>query len=475
MSLSRALLCLLLASPTVLAILQAPALPSAQSVTTADRIYTADQTSNTITVIKPLTNEVLGTIALGLPRMTNVLNPQYLQVVNSHGLGFSLDGEYLSHVSVTTNTLTVIRTANNSIVSQTSVDRASREAFFEHDGRTVWVACRGTNFVNLVDGMNGGVIDRIETPPGPSKVLFSPDGKLAYVNHIKSPTISIIDVATRKVVDTITGLGDVFSSDMMISADGSRIWAVHKMIGKPSIIDLETRTVVTVLDTGLESNHPNFAIINETTFGFITVAASNETRVYRQDTPSSVLTFFKSIPASGTEPHGIWCSPDNKFMYWANEHSDTVDVVDLSTMSVVSTLSVGQESQALVFVANAVPPSSNTTGRENLGRQGLDKRVENRLISVTNSTKSTALFTTRELEGLGMVQIIGRSLQINQTYVATAICYGCSAEVARFTIVKFKATVPIPGELGCAVAPQVLSFLPFFDNYDIDSLELGLD
>ncbi|KAH6721614.1 nitrous oxide reductase [Leptodontidium sp. MPI-SDFR-AT-0119] len=456
MSLSRALLCLLLASPTVLAILQAPALPSAQPVTTADRIYTADQTSNTITVIKPLTNEVLGTIALGLPRMTNVLNPQYLQVVNSHGLGFSLDGVYLSHVSVTTNTLTVIRTANNSIVSQTSVDRASHEAFFEHDGRTVWVACRGTNFVNLVDGMNGGVIDRIETPPGPSKVLFSPNGKLAYVNHIKSPTISIIDVATRKVVGTITGLGDVFS-DMMISADGSRLWAVHKMIGKPSIIDLETRTVVTVLDTGLESNHPNFAIINETTFGFI------------------FLTFFKSIPASGTEPHGIWCSPDNKFMYWANEHSDTVDVVDLSTMSVVSTLSVGQESQALAFVANAVPPSSNTTGRENLGRQGLDKRVENRLISVTNSTKATALFTTRELEGLDMVQIIGRSLQINQTYVATAICYGYSAEVARFTIVKFKAIVPIPAELGCVVAPQVLSFLPFFDNYDIDSLELGLN
>ncbi|KAH9207121.1 nitrous oxide reductase [Leptodontidium sp. 2 PMI_412] len=424
MSLSRALLCLLLAT-----------LPSAQPVTTADRIYTADQTSNTITVIKPLTNEVLGTIALGLPRMTNVLNPQYLQVVNIHGLGFSLDGEYLSHVSVTTNTLTVIRTANNSIVSQTSVDRASHEAFFEHDGRTVWVAC---------------LIDRIETPPGPSKVLFSPNGKLAYVNHIKSPTISIIDVATRKVVDTITGLGDVFSSDMMISADGSRLWAVHKMIGKTSIIDLETRTVVTVLDTGLESNHPNLAIINETAFGFITVAASNETRVYRQDTPSSVPTFLKSIPASGTEPHGIWCSPDNKFMYWANEHSDTVDVVDVSTMT-------------LVFVANAVPPSSNTTGRENLGRQGLDKRVENRLISVTNSTKATALFTSRELEGLDM------------TYVATAICHGCSAEVARFTIVKFKAIVPIPGELGCVVAPQVLSFLPFFDNYDIDSLELGLD
>ncbi|PVH77491.1 hypothetical protein DL98DRAFT_591268 [Cadophora sp. DSE1049] len=260
----------------------------------------------------------------------------------------------------------------------------------------------------------------------------------------------------------------------MVSADGSRLWAVHKMIGKTSIIDLETRKAVTILETGLESNHPNFAIINGITLGFITVAASNETKVYQQDSPSSIPFFIKSIQVTGIDPHGTWGSPDDRFMYWANEHSDTVDVVDTSTMSVISTLAVGQESQALVYVNGAVPLSSKTTGMENLGRQGLGKRVENRLISVTNTTKATMIFTIRELEGVDKVQIIGRSLKINQTYIATAACKGYGAGEARLSIVKFKATVPIPGELGYVVAPQVLSLLPFFDNYDIDSLELGL-
>lgn len=167
------------------ALFQAPALPGAQVISASDRIYTADQTSNTVTVIKPLTNEVLGTIALGKSRLTDELNPQYLSVISSHGLGFSLDGKYLSHVSVGTNTVTVIRTLNNSIVSQTTVDRASHESFFAHDGCTVWVACRGTKYVDLVNGMRGGVIGRIQTDSGPSKVLFSPNGTLAYVNHIR--------------------------------------------------------------------------------------------------------------------------------------------------------------------------------------------------------------------------------------------------------------------------------------------------
>ena len=37
---------------------QAPALPGAQPITARDRVYTADQTSNTVTVISPATNEV---------------------------------------------------------------------------------------------------------------------------------------------------------------------------------------------------------------------------------------------------------------------------------------------------------------------------------------------------------------------------------------------------------------------------------
>lgn len=87
-------------------------------------------------------------ITLGLPRMTNVLNPQCLQAVNSHALCFPLDGQFLSHISVTTNTVTVVRTSNNSIVPQTSVDQVSHEAFFAHDDRTVGVACRGANSVD---------------------------------------------------------------------------------------------------------------------------------------------------------------------------------------------------------------------------------------------------------------------------------------------------------------------------------------
>ena len=69
---------------------RAPALPGAPAISPGDRVYTADQSSNTVTVIDPSANdnegEVLGTISLGQPRLDGVLGPVDRNQVNTHGL-----------------------------------------------------------------------------------------------------------------------------------------------------------------------------------------------------------------------------------------------------------------------------------------------------------------------------------------------------------------------------------------------------
>lgn len=62
--------------------IQAPALAGAQPISSQDRIYTEDQTSNTVTVIDPANRRVLGTLALGEQRLGGVLGPQYLRDVD---------------------------------------------------------------------------------------------------------------------------------------------------------------------------------------------------------------------------------------------------------------------------------------------------------------------------------------------------------------------------------------------------------
>lgn len=459
----------------VLAQMQAPAMAGAGApISASDRIYTGDQSSNTITVIRPLDGEVLGTISIGSRRLSDVIGPQYVRSVNSHGLGFSRDGKYIVSLSVTSNTVTVIRCQDNSIVSQTSTSRGPHEAFFAADNRTIWVGTRGVEYLEIVDGLTGGVIGNIDSWGGPSKVLFSPDGKTAYVNHVRSPSVSFIDVDSRRVVFNLTGLVDKFSSDMMLSADGGRLWVAHKMVGKVSIISTVSRRIVGVLDTGAETNHPNFAVVNGTTYGFVTIAALNSTKVYAQPDLELPPVYITSIASSGIEPHGLWPSPDNTHMYIVNEHSDTADFVDLVSMKVVKTINVGQESQALVYVANAVPSGNGTQG---LGRQGLLERPAfNKLVvaggkgnASQTGTPATALITVRPQQGLDMVQVIGRNLKLNTTYTASATCLKCGG--VQIPLVDFTATVPTAG--GCGTAPQVLAFLKVVGVYDLETLRVS--
>ncbi|KXT03440.1 hypothetical protein AC578_1656 [Pseudocercospora eumusae] len=121
-----------------------------------------------------------------------------VQSVNSHRLGLSRDGKYIVSLGMFFNTVKVTRTAENSIVITAYVDRGPHEAFFAPDKRTVWIGTRGVSSVKGIDGMNGTILGRIPTGKGPSKVLCSPDGQTAYVNHIMDPISVMINVPSPK-------------------------------------------------------------------------------------------------------------------------------------------------------------------------------------------------------------------------------------------------------------------------------------
>src|SRR6202044_1087861 len=68
-------------------------------VSSHDRVYTADQFSNTVSVINPSSNSLLGVIRLGDPSPSN-FSPLYKGQVLVHGIGFSPDHPTIAVVSI---------------------------------------------------------------------------------------------------------------------------------------------------------------------------------------------------------------------------------------------------------------------------------------------------------------------------------------------------------------------------------------
>src|ERR1700758_2700601 len=95
---------------------QAPAAASAPDIPVShhDRVYTADQFSNTVSVTDPADNKLLGVIRLGEPQPAN-FSPLYKGQVLVHGMGFSPDHRTLAVVSIGSNSVTFIDTATNAV------------------------------------------------------------------------------------------------------------------------------------------------------------------------------------------------------------------------------------------------------------------------------------------------------------------------------------------------------------------------
>src|ERR1700761_7817489 len=414
-------------------VVQAPALPGAQPISSRDRVYTADQASNTVTAINPETNQVLGTIRLG-----------------QHGLGFSRDGSRLDVISVDSNSAQLIRTEDNKVAHTTYLGRSPHEGFVSPDGRTLWVAVRGQNYVSVISTQTGRELHRIYTANGPSKVVFSPDGKLAYVNPLRSRVAEVISVADLRIIKTIHGTAPQ-SSDEAISPDGRELWLGHPFTGQTTVIDAKRMRVITILNTGPRTNHPQFITKpNGEQFAYLTVGGLNETLVYR-DHGGAAPTLVTRIHDHGYGPHGIWPSPDNTRIYVALQNSDGVDVINTATNTVIKTLRVGQDPMALVYVANAVPHGG---GRQGLTRQGLNQPVENLAVQ-TQGVGGTAALTVRQLAGTDQLVFNAHGLSRNQ-------------KVTLSGVRPDGTTVPLFTVAGDALGnvDQALSYTYFMGVYD---------
>ena len=340
-----------------------------------DRVYTADQNSNTVSVYHPGTQKFLGQIVLGTPRgieNPDILNPLYKGEVNVHGMGFSPDHKTLCVVSDVTHRVTFINTETNTVIGATNVGLAPHECFFTQDGTESWVSVRGEDHLAAISMLEGNEylqeVDKINVEPGPGMTIFERGGHYAYVCNSFNPIFQVVDVQQRKVVKTLSGLQTPFCPFLYFSPDETEIWLTHKdqsgyitRIG--DIKDMDNIHIKEVLETGYLTNHLFPIHKNNSDYIYVTIGGENVVKVYKvgQDKQPSLLVNEINVPA---RPHGIWASPDYAFVYIGLENADGVAVIDTHTDKVVSVMYGGQAPQALVYVPNAVSPDN--TGTENL-------------------------------------------------------------------------------------------------------------
>lgn len=121
------------------------------------------------------------------------------------------------------------------------------------DGQHVLVTAEVNQSIIKVDIESGKVVDHWETgQQGSHMVVLSPDEKIAYVTNVGSGSVSIVDLArtaaggapepgTSAVINVPTAPG---SEGLALSPDGKELWVAGNKSDQISILDTASRKVV---------------------------------------------------------------------------------------------------------------------------------------------------------------------------------------------------------------------------------------
>ena len=335
-----------------------------------DRVYVADQTSNTVSVIDPSTNQLLGVIRLGDP-VPGALSPLYKGQLLVHGLGFSPDSKTLAVVSVGSNSVTLIDTATNRVKGMIYLGRAPHEAFFTPDGRELWVTVRGEDYVSVIDPTLMQETRRIKMANGPGMTVFGTDGQYGFVCSSFTPELTVVDATSHQILKRLPQASP-FCPNIAVSPKNDEVWITLKDAGKVQVFSARPPfEQMALLDTGPITNHVNFVTNRNGKFAYVTVGGMNEVKAFRRGaTPELVAT----IPV-GNLPHGIWPSGDGSRVYVGLENGGMVAAIDTLSNQVIANIPIGQTSQALVYVPGAVPNGSGTDNLAPLGQAGQTARL----------------------------------------------------------------------------------------------------
>lgn len=363
-----------------------------------DRVYAAEQFSNTVSVTDPADNRLLGVIRLGDPQPGN-LSPLYRGQLLVHGMGFSPDHQTIAVVSIGTNSVTFIDTTTNTTKHVTYLGRAPHEAFFTPDGNEVWVTVRGENYVAVLDGRTFDEKMRITVPDGPGMTIFSPDGTYGYVCSSFNPETVVITVADHRIAGRVKQESP-FCPNIAATPDGRQVWFTLKDTGRTQVFDARPPfALLRTLDTGPITNHVNFAYNANGTFAYVTIGGLNEVKVFRTDNFEQVATI-----RVGNLPHGVWPSGDGSRVYVALENADTLTAIDTLTNTVIATSPIGQAAQAIAYVPNAVPDGD---GMQNLQPLGVGGQAAYLSLAPATGAKTTGkLPTSIALYDQGLTQVL---------------------------------------------------------------------
>lgn len=233
------------------------------------------------------------------------------------------------------------KTGASTVNQQTPV--MNHNAVFSPDGLEIWTSqMNEAGKVLVYDAVTMALKKTITVGMEPAEVTMSANGQYAFVANGMSNTVTVIKVADKSVIKTISvgedPVGAWPGADNKMYVDNEKGQSI-------SVIDVATLTVVETVKLGFT---PGYAAYHST---------RNELWVSQAGTGNKVAIFERvnggwmkmSEVMTGLDAHAIAFTKDGSIAYVTNQGAATVSVVDVQTRTKKQDITVGKKPNGVVL------------------------------------------------------------------------------------------------------------------------------
>jgi YVTN family beta-propeller protein len=291
-----------------------------------------------VAIVDPATQKVLGRAPTGEgPHEVVATSDGKLAVVSNYGSG-QMPGR----------TLSVIDIASRKELYRVDLTPLSRpHGLFSVDGK-VYFTAEGSKAIGRYDPSANRVDWLIGTgQDGTHMVSMSKDHNMIFTSNIGSGTVSIFERvgSSQDWRHTVVRVGQG-PEGFDVSPDGKELWAANSGDGTVSIVNIAGKKVVQTFPVGAKRSNPlkftpdgRRVLISDLTNGDLIVVDS----AARKDIKH--LNLGRSIA-------GVLVAPDGSRAYVAATNDNYIAVVDLKTLEVTGRISTGNGPDGMDWIAS---------------------------------------------------------------------------------------------------------------------------
>jgi YVTN family beta-propeller protein len=306
--------------------------------------YVVNGLDNNISVIQLSTNKVTEKIGL-----KNAVAPHHISLSPDKKLlavaitSTDLSGGHGGHGG-SGNYKVLILDAKTGLITKTiDLPKMPHNGAFNTAGTELWIGQADANIgtVLIYNITDWSLKQSIVVGKNPSEVTFSNDGAFAFVANTGSASVTVIKADTKSVKATLSVGTDPVGA---WPATNGKMYVDNETSKTISVIDVASTTVTETVNLGFK---PGYAAYHNTLGElWVTDATDGKVVIYQRSGNSWVK---KAEVATGADAHAIAFSADQNLAYITNQGANTVTVLNTTTYAKVQVIPVGKMPNGLTL------------------------------------------------------------------------------------------------------------------------------